>query len=215
VIALALVGSTVYGSKQAFGRSMPAVDVLHSSTGHAFPSGHVATAVVLWGLLAWLAAEHGLPAWITAPLGVLRWLAPALTFGAMVLLDYHWLTDVVGGLALGLVLLRVLHEIDARALRDWRGGEHRRDAGPGSRQPGAGGVATARPGAEPAAAVPVGGRAASVSRAAADPATSPAARPTGPERSRGRRPYRERRGAVGRGPDRAGGLDRGRTADSS
>jgi membrane-associated phospholipid phosphatase len=125
-LALALVGGTVYAAKHAVGRSMPATDVLHGTAGQTFPSGHVPTAVVLWGLLAWLAAAYRLPRRLTWALGVLRWLAPALVFAAMVLLDYHWLTDVVAGLALGVVLLRVLQEADRWALRDWPGGEHRR-----------------------------------------------------------------------------------------
>lgn len=129
-VALALVGVAVTVAKRAVGRSMPATDVLHGTAGQTFPSGHVPTAVVLWGLLAWLAAEYQLPRRLTRPLGVLRWLAPALVFVAMVLLDYHWLTDVVAGLALGIVLLRVVPEVDRWALRDWRRGEHRRTGAP-------------------------------------------------------------------------------------
>lgn len=128
---LALLAGSVYLGKHAVGRAMPAVDGLHVAAGRwipagrSFPSGHVAVAVALWGLLAYLSAEYRLSRWLTWALGVLRWLAPALTFVAMLLLDYHWLTDLVTGLALGIVLLRVVCEVDARALRDWSGAQRR------------------------------------------------------------------------------------------
>jgi membrane-associated phospholipid phosphatase len=128
-LLLVLLGTAVYLAKLAVGRAMPGTDGLHvpanrwAPAGRSFPSGHVPTAVVLWGLLGWLAADYRLPRSLTSGLGVLRWLAPALTFVAMLLLDYHWLTDLVAGLALGIVLLRVGYEIDARALRNWSGAQ--------------------------------------------------------------------------------------------
>jgi membrane-associated phospholipid phosphatase len=62
---------------------------------------------------------------------------PALVGAALLLLDYHWLSDLVGGLALAVLVLRVLHGIDAVTLRHWPGGN---DGGP------AGGGAGRRPG---------------------------------------------------------------------
>jgi membrane-associated phospholipid phosphatase len=124
LVLLALLGATVYASKHGFGRSMPAVDGLHLAGGRSFPSGHMPTSIALWGLLAWCAVEAPLPRgrlWAVAVwgLGVLRWLAPAVTFVTMALMDYHWLTDLVAGTALGVVILRVVHEIDTRALEHW------------------------------------------------------------------------------------------------
>jgi hypothetical protein len=94
---------------------------------------------------------------------VLRWLPPALTFGAMLLLDYHWLTDLVAGWTVGVVLLRVGYEIDVRALRNWSGAQEQggqrggRPVGDPARR--AGDPAPLRPGgAEPRALAGVPGR---------------------------------------------------------
>jgi membrane-associated phospholipid phosphatase len=138
-VLLVLLGGSVYLIKHGFGRSMPAVDGLHLASGRSYPSGHMPTAITLWGLLAWSAAElppdrrrGRLWAVLLWGLGVLRWLAPAVVFATMALMDYHWLTDLVAGTALGVVLLRLVHEIDTRALKDWPGGGGLAGAGPGA-----------------------------------------------------------------------------------
>ncbi|MEN3360534.1 MAG: hypothetical protein V7637_4516 [Mycobacteriales bacterium] len=129
-VLLALIGGSVQQLKHEVGRAMPAVDGLHLEAGRSFPSGHMTVAVVLWGLLAYLAADYRLDRRVVWALGVLRWLAPALTMAAMLLLDYHWLTDLLAGLTLGIVLLRVGYELDTRALRNWSGAPRpRRRAG--------------------------------------------------------------------------------------
>src|SRR5215475_1872445 len=152
-VAAGLLVATVYTVKVGVGRTPPATDVLHSPTGRSFPSRHLPTAVVCWGLAAWLAAEHRLAAGLRRPLAVARWAAPALTCAAMLLLDYHWLSDLVAGLALGVLLLRVLHLVDAATLRDWRnergqppsepGGDRGVPAGTGGPAPAHSGVAGA------------------------------------------------------------------------
>ncbi len=54
----------------------------------------------------------------------------------MLLLDYHWLSDLVAGLALGILLLRLLHAVDRLALRDWPGRRERAaEASGGARRP--------------------------------------------------------------------------------
>jgi membrane-associated phospholipid phosphatase len=118
-VLLALVGGSVQQLKHEVGRAMPAVDGLHLAAGRSFPSGHMTVAVVLWGLLAYLAAEYRLDRRLVWAVRVLRWLAPAATMAAMLLLDYHWLTDLLAGLSLGLVLLRLGYDLDTRLLRNW------------------------------------------------------------------------------------------------
>ena len=130
-VLLVLLGGAVVGSKYAFGRAMPPVDGLHVGRDRSYPSGHSATAAVLWGLLARLAVEHRLRPVLAGPLRALRWAAPALTAAALMLLGYHWLTDVLAGLALGILLLRVAYELECRALRDLPGAPDRRAADPG------------------------------------------------------------------------------------
>jgi membrane-associated phospholipid phosphatase len=70
----------------------------------SYPSGHMVNAVVWYGVLALLLAP-----WLAA--GLRRWLRfapPAIVFVTTVYLNFHWLTDSVAGLLLGVVLDRLL-----------------------------------------------------------------------------------------------------------
>jgi undecaprenyl-diphosphatase len=67
---------------------------------YGFPSGHAFVTLVALGLLAWAAGRRAARP-VRVALGVAAGLI-ALTAGvARVILDAHWLTDVVAGLALG------------------------------------------------------------------------------------------------------------------
>ncbi|WP_162605633.1 phosphatase PAP2 family protein [Jiangella ureilytica] len=100
-----------YWIKFGLGRTPPASgqDVLHG-VGQAFPSGHTANATLTWFLLVVvLFGTQGLkpdPARFrrytcVAAAGVL------VTGFLMTALDYHWLSDIPGGFALGLLALMV------------------------------------------------------------------------------------------------------------
>ncbi|MFN2544161.1 MAG: bifunctional DedA family/phosphatase PAP2 family protein [Actinomycetota bacterium] len=92
----------VHGIKALIDRPRPpASHFLVSATGPSFPSGHVTDAVALYGLLAALIAS-ATPSW-TRKVGA--W-AGAVIVGLAVgttrlYLGVHWLTDVLGGYALG------------------------------------------------------------------------------------------------------------------
>lgn len=104
IVAFLALAGVVYAMKYAIGRAAPPVDRLHRS-GLSYPSGHVANAILVWGLLAHQVAR-GLPGSRVLPaLRVLSVVAPLAVVVGMTLLDYHWFTDFIGGAAVGVLLL--------------------------------------------------------------------------------------------------------------
>jgi membrane-associated phospholipid phosphatase len=89
--------------------------------GTAYPSGHVANAIVWYGVIAlFLRALAAVPdRWIMA----VRVLPPVIVFCVTTYLGFHWITDSVAGLLLGLVLDRLLARVPWAGLPrvDWPG----------------------------------------------------------------------------------------------
>lgn len=117
LVGLALLTALVYGFKYGTGRTAPAFpgSFFHRD-GASYPSGHVANAVLMWGIARWQAVEYRLPPWVQRLFYWLSLLAPAAAGLSMVALDFHWVTDAVVGAALGIVLLGVVHALDAVVL---------------------------------------------------------------------------------------------------
>ncbi|WP_053204738.1 phosphatase PAP2 family protein [Jiangella muralis] len=111
VAGLATVLFIGYWIKFGLGRTPPASgqDVLHG-VGQAFPSGHTANATLTWFLLVVvLFGANGLK---PDPVRFRRylWVAGTLvvvTGFLMTALDYHWVSDIPGGMALGLLALMI------------------------------------------------------------------------------------------------------------
>ena len=120
LMALALLTAVVYAFKYGTGRTAPAYpgSFFHRD-GASSPSGHVAHAVLMWGVARWQAVEFGLPPWAQRTAWLLSVLGPVSTGVAMVALDFHWVTDAVVGLAVGLLLLGVVHALDALLVSRW------------------------------------------------------------------------------------------------
>lgn len=116
--ALVLLTAAVYAIKYATGRTAPAFpgSFFFHADGASYPSGHVANAVLMWGVARWQAVEFGMsPPWQR----LFYWLSvlgPVATGLAMVSLDFHWVTDAVAGGAVGVLLLGVVHALDALVL---------------------------------------------------------------------------------------------------
>jgi membrane-associated phospholipid phosphatase len=121
LVALALLTAAVYAIKQGIGRTAPAFpgSYFFHDDGASFPSGHVANAVLMWGVARWLAVEYDLPTRVQRTFWFLAVVAPVVTALAMVSLDFHWVTDAVVGAAVGVLLLGVVHTLDAVVLSRW------------------------------------------------------------------------------------------------
>ena len=81
-------------------RERPPVPHLAPSSGFSFPSGHTAAAAATWAAVA-LVLGRGRPLWVKAWLGAGAALLTVVVAATRVLLGVHWLTDVIGGAALG------------------------------------------------------------------------------------------------------------------
>jgi membrane-associated phospholipid phosphatase len=93
------------GLKLAFAVTRPrGYHTVHTISHYAFPSDHVVVTLVAVGLIAWVLGRDLSPrgrfAFYAAAVAV-----TALTGAARVVLDAHWLSDVVAGFAVGLVWL--------------------------------------------------------------------------------------------------------------
>ena len=119
--ALALLTVVVYAMKHGTGRTAPGFpgSFLFHDDGASFPSGHVANAVLMWGVARWQAVEYGLPLRVQRAFWMLSVLGPVVTGLAMVSLDFHWVSDAIVGGAVGILLLGVVHRLDAVVLSRW------------------------------------------------------------------------------------------------
>ncbi|WP_231487025.1 phosphatase PAP2 family protein [Candidatus Blastococcus massiliensis] len=123
LLALGTLTIGVYAVKFGTGRTAPGHpdELFFHVDGASFPSGHVANAVIMWGVARWLAVEYGLPARVQRAFWWLSVAGPIATGVSMVSLDFHWVTDAVVGAAVGIVLLGVVHALDALVLSRWFG----------------------------------------------------------------------------------------------
>jgi undecaprenyl-diphosphatase len=86
--------------KEVVDRARPTLDPAAAALGPSFPSGHSSTAAATFAALALLLGRRRPHARKAALAGLAVGLAVAVA-ASRVLLDVHWLSDVVGGLALG------------------------------------------------------------------------------------------------------------------
>jgi membrane-associated phospholipid phosphatase len=76
----------------------------------SYPSGHLVNTIVWYGVLALLLAP-----WLSRAARLwLRVAPPAIVFCTTVYLDFHWLTDSISGVLLGVLLYRLIARIPWR-----------------------------------------------------------------------------------------------------
>jgi membrane-associated phospholipid phosphatase len=86
--------------KHLVDRARPTLEPVAATLGPSFPSGHSSTAAASWAAFALVASRWCGPRARPYLAGGAVVIAIAVA-ASRVLLDVHWLTDVVGGLALG------------------------------------------------------------------------------------------------------------------
>jgi undecaprenyl-diphosphatase len=86
--------------KQLVDRARPELEPVAATLGPSFPSGHSSAAAASWAAFALVAGRWWGPRAWPALAGAAVGIAVAVA-GSRVLLDVHWLTDVLAGLALG------------------------------------------------------------------------------------------------------------------
>jgi membrane-associated phospholipid phosphatase len=118
VVAFLLVGLAIQPLKLFFHRAAPhapldgaEVNLFSQPGGLSYPSGHAVNTVVWYGVIALLVPPIG------AAYRALRLVPPiAVTFSATYL-GYHWLTDMLAGICLGVVIDRALWRVPWPGLR--------------------------------------------------------------------------------------------------
>lgn len=86
--------------KNLVDRARPALNPAAAALGPSFPSGHTTTAAAFWAAAALLLGRRRPRAARALLAGAAVGIAVAVA-ASRVLLDFHWLSDVIGGLALG------------------------------------------------------------------------------------------------------------------
>lgn len=108
-LALVLMTAAVYAVKSVTERTAPVVDLVHAG-GASYPSGHICNAVLVWGVLWATARGVHAPDPLVRILTIVRIVGPVAVVVGMTLLDYHWISDFLGGASIALILLwLVLH----------------------------------------------------------------------------------------------------------
>jgi membrane-associated phospholipid phosphatase len=86
--------------------------LFHDPSGLSYPSGHVVNAIVWYGVLAYL-LRHVLT---ERQRLIVRYGAPALVLVTTTYLSYHWITDGLAAILLGLLLDRFLRRVPWEAI---------------------------------------------------------------------------------------------------
>lgn len=110
LVATGLLSVLMLAAKPLFGRTAPAygADLLHTQNGMSFPSGHQANAILLSAVGAWIAADFIQQRWLRRCAFWYSALAPVIASIAVLLMNYHWLSDIIAGACVAVCLLWII-----------------------------------------------------------------------------------------------------------
>jgi undecaprenyl-diphosphatase len=103
VVGAVLVSGSILFCKIIYFSPRPP-GLLHSPITSSFPSGHTAMAIVIYGLLAFFIARNLMRGWRKFVYWVAAVVCGLIAFSRLYL-GVHWLTDVLGGICLGVAIL--------------------------------------------------------------------------------------------------------------
>nr|WP_256558170.1 phosphatase PAP2 family protein [Halobacillus sp. A1] len=120
-LAVSMIGISLLtsGLKSLFGRDRPELLDQYDGTGYSFPSGHTTGSTVFYGFMIYLIVVSPLSKPVKWLVNILLFLMILAVSLSRVFLNVHYLTDILGGLALGFSWLLVC--IAALEIMLWRG----------------------------------------------------------------------------------------------
>jgi membrane-associated phospholipid phosphatase len=114
VISLLALNAVVGLAKLEFGRTKPRlnVDLLYAG-GMSYPSGHESNAVLTWGLIAYLYIQYVQPRLeVVRAASISVVVISTIVFWVSIFRNTHWLSDLLGGVAIGTALLLLIIAVD-------------------------------------------------------------------------------------------------------
>lgn len=120
-VATVIMWAAVYPFKDGMDRSFPTDENgdyfgAAGSLGGAFPSGHQTNAILLGCVGAWIAVDYIRQRWIRRVVCWYAVLAPIISAVSVLFMNYHWLTDILGGAAMATVLLWAMRTVSRTRL---------------------------------------------------------------------------------------------------
>lgn len=99
-----LGGSFIYITKEIVQKARP-INALVQETGFSFPSGHTLISVIFFGFFIYLALKRIKSTTYKAVISILLIISILFIGLSRLVLNVHWLSDVLGGFLLGLFIL--------------------------------------------------------------------------------------------------------------
>lgn len=117
VLGVALLSAAIYTSKFLIARTFPMDtrgDLLHAvGNNDSYPSGHQANAILLSSIGAWIAVDYVATAWVRRVVCIYAIAGPIIAAFAVLFMNYHWLSDIIAGASVGIVLLWIARRASA------------------------------------------------------------------------------------------------------